>query len=468
MDKDTNNALYATWLEKEVNRVLEQDASQRPWSQVDKSKLPRQSFLWTEDPEKRSTWHLPYREGAGGIDPETGMYRQAGPVNLAALRAISAAVAGAQTGTQMNVPPEIKSKIKKLLKKYRIGTESIKRGHALKKIIEQSLGNQFVESRIDRESHTIRSVAILRPTSLNRSFPESKGRKYTETARADVARLANDVKSYIDHATQKELEDREGGRKVRDILGYFEHVKLDSDGIVRGDLVYLANHAEWIEPLVEQMADKIGNSIHAYGDIELDKDTGYEIVESIGELSSIDLVTDPGSTVNLFESIKKEKVITMEFMDIKETELRTERPDLIKSIETGIEEKIRKEMDTSERTKELELENKALREDKEKLAKEKDELEVKEKAREKEKSIQALVDENKIDKVFITKEFLASLRKADDETEIKALLEDRKKLVDKTRDGVRDMGDETDIDENRPNTDWDKSMDEAAGVKIKE
>ena len=123
MDRNKRNGLAAQWIMK---LIQEQDTSTASWASVNKSKLPKECFLWVEDPKNKSTWHLPYREGAGGIDPKTGMYKSAGPINLQALRAISAAVAGARTGEPMKIPSEIRGKIEKLLKDNNIGAENKK------------------------------------------------------------------------------------------------------------------------------------------------------------------------------------------------------------------------------------------------------------------------------------------------------------------------------------------------------
>ena len=121
MDKATNNAMYAKRLSEEVQDILEQNASNNSWSLVNKLQLPPQSFLWIEDKEDRRKWHLPYREGAGGIDPVTKMYRRAGAVNLNALRAIDQAMGGSKARMPSIIPKEIKSKIIKLLKELASG-----------------------------------------------------------------------------------------------------------------------------------------------------------------------------------------------------------------------------------------------------------------------------------------------------------------------------------------------------------
>ena len=89
--------------------VFEIRVSNKPWSSVNKSKLPKSAFLWIEgDGKLKSQWHLPYKDETGAI-------------NLGALRAISAAVAGARTGKPMSIPPAVRKKLDALLKRFKIG-----------------------------------------------------------------------------------------------------------------------------------------------------------------------------------------------------------------------------------------------------------------------------------------------------------------------------------------------------------
>ena len=111
---------FKTKIEKVV-KIVEQSASNKSWATINKTKLPSSCFLWVEDPKKRSTWHLPYKEGTGGIDSKTGMYRKAGVVNLGAVRAILAALAGARTGKPMRVPTSVRKRVEALAKRFKIG-----------------------------------------------------------------------------------------------------------------------------------------------------------------------------------------------------------------------------------------------------------------------------------------------------------------------------------------------------------
>jgi len=90
--------------------------SNKSWASINKSKLPASCFLWVEDPDRKDTWHLPvYERSAGG---------GRGPLNLGALRAAAAAVAGARTGSRMAIPASVRAKLEGLLRRYKIGQYS--------------------------------------------------------------------------------------------------------------------------------------------------------------------------------------------------------------------------------------------------------------------------------------------------------------------------------------------------------
>jgi len=344
VDKVTNNVLYAVYLDQQVQKILEQDSSQRAWADVDKSKLPRSCFLWIEDPNKKATWHLPYREGTGGLDPDTKMYRSAGPVNLGALRAIAAALGGARTGTPMKVPSEIRSKIKKLLQRYNIGEyKENKQGDKVDiEIREAIIDRQFVENSIDKEARIIKNVAILRPTSSNTYIKGTKGTKFSEQALKDIAKLITGKKFYIDHASESEDRDNRGVRKTSDLAGYFENGRLENN-VVRADIHYLKTNAERLEDLVDNMADKVGLSIHAFGPMSIDRDNNVGVTESISKLASADLVTETGSTINLFESKHgEEEIEEMDYTKIELKELKESRPDIIEAVQSEVKENMQK------------------------------------------------------------------------------------------------------------------------------
>ena len=439
--------MFLAWLENRVHAILKEQSG-KPWANVSKANLPRSAFLWVEDPKRKSTWHLPYREGTGGIDPATEMYRQAGAVNLAALRAIAAAIGGARTGTPMAMPSQVRSKITNLLKKYKIG--KFKENMPMKihgtELTEQGVG-LLRDAKLDKESRTIKGVAILRPTSSNKIFRESKGRRYSRAALEECVSFVNGSKAYMNHASKKQMEDSGGVRKVEDLIGYYDGGRLDESEVVRGDLHYLPARAEVVESLVEHMADKIGNSVHAFGDVGFDKSTQYEIVEHLDRLASVDLVTEPGSTVNLFETAQGEgeEDVEVDFSKITLEELNEQRGDIVQSIK----DQVMSEVDDTKAMETLKEANAKLTKDVKDLKVKVDDYEVKEAAANRETEIQKFVKEAKLDDKHVTDTFRQSLREAKDDAAVKALIEDRKKLVTSagSKDGVQGMGDEKKTDE---------------------
>jgi hypothetical protein len=443
MDKRANNVIFALWLSAEVKKIIEADPSNTSWALVDKKKLPAQCFLWVEDRTKKSTWHLPYREGTGGIDPETGLYRKAGPVNLNALRAIAQAMGGARTGTPMTIPKEIKSKIDKLLKEYGIG-ESKHIQEAAKKeqvveIRESSIARQMAEIVLDKKERLISGVVLLHSTSGNIYIPGSKGTRFSEGFMRGVSENINGKKFYMNHVSDDELKKHNGVRSVGDVLGYYENGRIEA-GVPKADIRYLSVHAPLVESLVEEMSDKIGLSIVARGDMMYDKASGIAEAYNLKQLFSADLVTEPGSTANMFESNSSkgdemdESGITMEMLN--------KRPDLIAGIRESVRAEVLSEAEQDGELNKLKVQIATLTEDNKRMKKEVDEFKVKEAAGEKAAAIAEEVKESKIPDEYITEAFKESLSDAKDKEARKALLEDRKALIEgQKKKGVTGMGD---------------------------
>ena len=465
MDKITNNVLCAVYLEQQSNKILEKDNKQRAWLEVDKTKLPISCFLWIGNSDRKSTWHLPYREGSGGIDPQTKLYRAAGPVNLDALKAINQTMDSRSSGSGLRVPSSIKSKIRRMLKKYDIIQSAKNQGDSDMEIMEATIDKQFVEMNLDKENRVIANVSVLRPTSSNSYIKGTKGTIFSEQALRDTARLINGRKFYLDHASESEDRDNRGVRKQGDMAGYFENGRLDNNHVVRADIRYLKTNAERLEDIVENMADKIGLSIHAFGPMILDRDKNMGITESMSKVASADLVTETGSTINLFESQQSEETEEDEEMDYEKinlTELKESRPDIIEAVEKGVKES----MQNDDELKAQKESNVTLQKENADLKKKVDDSAVVEAKREREGKILELIEASdlKDKKEVVTPLFMESLRGAKDEAGIKALIEDRVKLIKESTAGVKNMGDEGEGDE-KPLT---KEVLEAEKAKYKE
>lgn len=454
MDRAANNAMYALLLNGEVEKIIEY--------KVDKSKLPHQCFLWIDDINNRSTWHVPYREGTGGINPDTKLYNKAGAVNLNTLKAIDMAINESNSIMPSIIPKEIKTKTIKLLKEFHIGkyTEDKKMKKNIN-ITEASISGQFKESVIDKENRLIPGVVLLRETSGNRYYPGSKGTRFSEAFRKSVAGSIDGLKFYNNHLSDDELKRNRGVRSTNDILGFYENGRMES-GIPKADIRYLAHQAPFIESLME-ISDKIGLSIVANGEMSYDKNTGIAEAFALKKLFSAELVTEPGSTNNMFESDDNNSEEEGDFMDYKDLSIQTileNRPDLVEGLEKGIMDK----MSTKEEVDGFKDQIKTLTESNKTLKQKVDEFEVKDHVAERAIEIDKIIKESKIDEKLITPIFKETLSEAKDNEAVKKLIEDRK-LLAPAKKGVKGMGDHTEIDESDTgdsDEDFDKQMIEAA------
>jgi len=457
--------MFARWLSAEVKEILEQDASNNNWNLVNKLLLPPQSFLWIEDKEDRRKWHLPYREGAGGIDPDTKMYRRAGPVNLNALRAIDQAMGGSRDRMPSIIPKEIKNKIVKILKEFNIGkyAES-RRGKDMKsiEILESTISGQFKEGKFDKENRTITGVILLNSTSSNRYFPGSKGTRFSESFLKAIAQNIEGKKVYKNHVSEEELAKHRGVRDIDHFLGKYVNGRMEN-GVPRADIKYLEHQAPIVESLME-MPEMIGLSIVANGEMSYDKETGIAEAYLLKTLHSADLVTEPGSTNNMFESGNPNE--DEEDMDLKELtlkELFESRPDMVEAIKKEVQDKLSSKEEVDGLNKQITDLTEANKIQKQKI----DEFEVKDKAAARAVKIDDLIKESKIDSKLITPIFKDQLSEAKDDEAVKKLIEDRK-LLAPVKKGVKDMGDHKKIDESKDDDDdlsdedFNKKMVEAA------
>jgi hypothetical protein len=206
------------------------------------------------------------------------------------------------------------------------------------KEFKEQLPVTISRGQLDKQTNTIRGVAVLNTTSHNSTANKGKGRTYTENALSDVATLVSGKKAFADHASESEMLKNRGVRSIKDMFGFFEGGKVEN-GKVYANLVYLKNHASWVEPLVEQAGSIIGLSIHAFGESHFDRESQREIVENVKVLQSVDLVTEPGSTANLFESkgdvLAEPEVRTAEFELAEALEISPKRPDHRETLEEG-------------------------------------------------------------------------------------------------------------------------------------
>lgn len=156
--------------------------------------------------------------------------------------------------------------------------------------------------RIDREAGIIRDVKIL-------GYESTNGREYTRDAVAKSKPLYEGAKVYSNH--QRDPKNPE--RKNEDRWGKLQNTNIREDGLY-GDLQYLKTHrdTEAILESIERFQDT-GLSHDAGGEYKTVR--GKQIVESITKVYSVDLVQNPATNRNLFESetptVTKRKVLAV-------------------------------------------------------------------------------------------------------------------------------------------------------------
>jgi hypothetical protein len=141
----------------------------------------------------------------------------------------------------------------------------------------------------------IRQAKLLGHKSRN-------GRRYEAKALQDAVGLYEGRKVYVNHPAR----DDAGDRPFEDWAGVIENVRYKKDGLY-GDVV-LRTESTHFKGIVEaatnpKFSKSCGFSHVADGESHFDGDT--EIVESIKEVFSVDLVTDPATTKGMYESARK-------------------------------------------------------------------------------------------------------------------------------------------------------------------
>lgn len=165
---------------------------------------------------------------------------------------------------------------------------------------------------VDKDAGVIRNVRVLGSRSKNcHDVPGvTEGTEYTRSAMSGVLALYEDATVYVDHNRKEPDAERPFG----DVLGTLRESKIvdDPDGpAVRGNLYFNRAHpaSAMVVEDVERKLGRCGLSHHAFT-AKARVHEGRYIVESIGEVRSIDLVTRPATNKNLFESVESK---TMKF-----------------------------------------------------------------------------------------------------------------------------------------------------------
>jgi hypothetical protein len=162
-----------------------------------------------------------------------------------------------------------------------------------------------VEAKYDERGRlvegVVRGVKILGTSSPNPPVGRSGVRRtrYSDAALLEAERLYEGLQSYIDHPANR---DPNGERSYRDRFGRFRNVKAKPGDGLYGDYVVNPRH-----PVAEQFLWDAENNPAAVGISHNARGTGSVqgdefVIESVKFARSGDVVTEPATTVSLFES----------------------------------------------------------------------------------------------------------------------------------------------------------------------
>lgn len=153
--------------------------------------------------------------------------------------------------------------------------------------------------RVGADEGVLYGVKVLGENSRNK-------RRYAPQGMREAIALYNGAKSYIDHPGADRLSE---DRKFSDWAGVFQNARYEEGRGIFADLHLrkTGEHFEGILEAAQKFPTAVGFSHVAEGESRVDGDT--EIVESIREVFSVDLVTDPATTAGFFESRRKPKTL---------------------------------------------------------------------------------------------------------------------------------------------------------------
>lgn len=176
--------------------------------------------------------------------------------------------------------------------------------------------------RVDADEGILYGVKLLGQTSRN-------GRRYTPEAMRAAVSLYNGRKSYTDHPDRESINE---DRKFADWSGEFKNPRYVEGKGIFGDwhLRKSGEHFEGIIEAAQRFPHSVGLSHVAEGESRMDGDT--EIIESIKEVFSVDLVTDPATTNGIFESKRKSKTVKAAIESLPESPVRKR---LIEMVDSG-------------------------------------------------------------------------------------------------------------------------------------
>jgi len=145
----------------------------------------------------------------------------------------------------------------------------------------------------------------LRGVVLFGSKKSKNNRIYSNRAIDDLRNLSEGNKAFLDHPGKQELKERGGVRSIRDWLGVFSSSRREGDKIL-ANLTVRESYQPLIQDLIALQPGNVGFSINAR--VRVSQKNGTEVVENVGILRSVDLVSNAATTSNLFESAILESI----------------------------------------------------------------------------------------------------------------------------------------------------------------
>ena len=162
-------------------------------------------------------------------------------------------------------------------------------------MLQEFCDSRGVSMRVDRQAGVIRGVKVLGLESRN-------GRTYLPEALAQAARLYEDAKVNVNHPKGNPA----GPRDYQDRIGTIRNVAVRPGEGLFGDFHFNPKHA-LAEQLIwdaEHAPENVGFSHNV--EARIGRRGDRVVVEAITRVQSVDLVADPATTRGLFESAAAE------------------------------------------------------------------------------------------------------------------------------------------------------------------
>lgn len=276
-------------------------------------------------------------------------------------------------------------------------------------------------------SAVVRGVKVLGARSSN-GLRGAKLTRYSDAALVEAKKVYDGLKSYTNHPANR---DPNGERNVEHLLGFLENLEARSGDGVYADYTVVPTHpfAPTFVWLAEHRPAGVGLSHNARGAGSVQGDEF--VIESIKSARSADVVTEPATTVSLFESKETpmgaptapatpapaspatpaQPVAVVESKPADQPKPgATSVPDDIVAL---VEARVMAKFDEKLKAKDQEL----------------DKLRVQIAGRERKERVEALLLEARLPAHAVTEVFRGQLLEAKDDAGVKALLEDRKRIA---------------------------------------